>query len=76
MIGISTGSFFDILTWQGSVTKIYYKDAVGAIIVFDLTRQQTFEAVDKWKLDIEDKLNSDEPIPMLLIGNKVLYYNF
>lgn len=44
---------------------------MGAIIVFDLTRQQTFEAVDKWKLDIEDKLNSDDPIPMLLIGNKV-----
>jgi len=46
---------------------------VGAIIVFDLTRQQTFEAVDKWKLDIEDKLNSDDSIPMLLIGNKVRF---
>jgi Ras-related protein Rab-32 len=53
------------------VTRIYYKDAVGAIIVFDLTKRKTFEAVDTWRKDIEEKLNVDEPIPVLLIGNKV-----
>jgi Ras-related protein Rab-32 len=53
-----------------SVTRIYYRDAVGAIIVFDLTKKKTFEAVETWKKDIEDKLDSEDEIPILLIGNK------
>eukprot|EP01121_Diplochlamys_sp_Union-15-3_P009675 TRINITY_DN2641_c0_g1_i4.p1 TRINITY_DN2641_c0_g1~~TRINITY_DN2641_c0_g1_i4.p1 ORF type:complete len:210 (+),score=34.16 TRINITY_DN2641_c0_g1_i4:65-694(+) len=54
----------------GSMTRIYYKDAAGAIIVFDLQRKQTWEDVRKWRKDIDDKLVSDEPIPILLVGNK------
>ena len=29
---------------------MYYKEAVGAMIVFDVTRVSTFEAVAKWKV--------------------------
>lgn len=52
---------------------MYYKEAVGAIVVFDITRQATFEAVQKWKADIEAKvfLPDDRPIPCVLLANKV-----
>ena len=36
--------------------KVYYKEAVGAMVVFDVTRVSTFEAVEKWKNDIDAKV--------------------
>jgi GTPase SAR1 family protein len=38
------------------MTRVYYKEAVGAFIVFDVTRVSTFEAVQKWKHDIDSKV--------------------
>ncbi len=40
----------------GNMTRVYYKEAVGAVIVFDVTRVSTFEAVQKWKQDIDSKV--------------------
>ena len=40
----------------GNMTRVYYKEAVAAMIVFDVTRVATFEAVQKWKKDIDDKV--------------------
>lgn len=40
----------------GNMTRVYYKEAVGAFIVFDVTRVSTFEAVQKWKHDIDSKV--------------------
>ena len=51
---------------------MYYKEAVGAFVVFDVTRQPTFDAVSKWKNDIDSKvfINDDQPIPVVLLANK------
>lgn len=35
---------------------MYYKEAVGAFVVFDVTRPTTFEAVQKWKHDLDSKV--------------------
>ena len=57
----------------GNMTRVYYKEAVGCFIVFDVTRQSTFEAVAKWKHDLDTKvqLADSKPIPCLLLANKV-----
>lgn len=34
---------------------MYYKDAVGAFLLFDVTRNDSFKAVEKWKSDLDDK---------------------
>jgi len=51
---------------------VYYKEAVGAFVVFDYTRPPTFDAVKKWKNDIEAKvfLPDERPIPCVLLANK------
>src|SRR5687767_5328718 len=56
------------------MTRVYYKEAVGAFVVFDVTRSSTFEAVKKWKADIDAKVmipGTDKPIPVVLLANKV-----
>jgi len=52
---------------------VYYKEAVGALVVFDVTRVTTFEAVTKWKNDIDAKvmLPDGKAIPVVLLANKV-----
>ena len=51
-----------------SITTTYYKGAKGALIVYDITRKETFDSVDQW---ISELLNSgDKNMTMLLIGNK------
>lgn len=57
------------------MTRVYYKEAVGAFIVFDVTRSGTFDAVQKWKQDLDSKiqLSDGSPIPCILLANKVLY---
>uniref|UniRef100_A0A182NHJ3 Ras-related protein Rab n=1 Tax=Anopheles dirus TaxID=7168 RepID=A0A182NHJ3_9DIPT len=56
----------------GNMTRVYYKEAVGAFIVFDVTRSATFDAVIKWKNDLDSKvqLPDGKPIPCILLANK------
>jgi len=56
----------------GNMTRVYYKEAVGCFIVFDVTRVSTFEAVAKWKHDLDSKvqLADGTPVPCVLLANK------
>ncbi|KAM9451716.1 ras-related protein Rab-38 [Clarias gariepinus] len=56
----------------GNMTRVYYREAVGALIVFDVTRASTFEAVPKWKDDLDTKvtLSNGKPVPAVLLANK------
>lgn len=56
----------------GTMTRVYYKYAVAAVIVYDIQRVSTFEAVLKWKEDVDSKvkLPNGEKIPCLLLANK------
>lgn len=38
------------------MTRVYYREAVGALVVFDMTRISTFQAVLKWKGDLDSKV--------------------
>ena len=57
------------------MTRVYYKEAVGAFIVFDVTRVSTFEAVQKWKHDIDSKVHlpNGDQVPVVLLANKVQF---
>ncbi|XP_047463347.1 ras-related protein Rab-32 isoform X2 [Mugil cephalus] len=56
----------------GNMTRVYYREAVGALVVFDVTRASTFDAVLKWKDDLDSKvtLNHGRPVPAVLLANK------
>ena len=55
-----------------SMARVYYKDAAGAFVVYDVSRPVTFDAVVKWKQDIDDKikLSNGKALSVILLGNK------
>lgn len=54
------------------MTRVYYREAVGAFIVFDVTRPASFEAVTKWKEDLDSKLTlaNGKHVATVLLANK------
>lgn len=49
------------------LTRVFYKGATGALILFDLHDASTLERALDWKRDLDEKLPG---IPALLVGNK------
>ncbi|KAI1283261.1 Ras-related protein Rab-32 [Halotydeus destructor] len=56
----------------GNMTRVYYKEAVGAFVVFDVSRPPTFDAVLKWKTDLDSKVSFPDgsSVPCVLLANK------
>ncbi|KAH0792901.1 Ras family protein [Histomonas meleagridis] len=51
-----------------SVSKAYFRNAVGAILVFDLTSRQSFDELDTWINDLNALCTQNTYI--ILVGNK------
>ena len=51
------------------IRSTFYKGAAGALLVFDLTREQTYTETRKWLTEIRQF--TDQNIPFVFIGNKV-----
>ncbi|KAE8598412.1 hypothetical protein XENTR_v10016818 [Xenopus tropicalis] len=52
-----------------SITSAYYRSAKGIILVYDITKKETFEDLPKW-MKMIDKYASEEA-ELLLVGNKL-----
>ncbi|KAM4044745.1 ras-related protein Rab-7L1 isoform 1-T1 [Anomaloglossus baeobatrachus] len=55
-----------------SMTRLYYKQASGCIIMFDLTSADSFRRCQMWKSDLDNKvtLSNGDPVPCILLANK------
>lgn len=55
------------------MTRVYYRDSKGCIIMFDLSNRNSFLSVPKWKKDLDSKVTllDGSPVPCLLLANKV-----
>ncbi|KMZ63146.1 Ras-related protein RABA1f [Zostera marina] len=51
-----------------AITSAYYRGAVGALLVYDVTRHDTFENVERWLNELRD--HTDVNIVIMLVGNK------
>ena len=51
-----------------SITRSYYRDAAGALLVYDITRRDSFLHLTRW-LE-EAKQNGNPSMTIMLIGNK------
>ncbi|WOL04117.1 ras-related protein RABA2a-like [Canna indica] len=51
-----------------AITSAYYRGALGAILVYDVTKPTTFENISRWLKELRD--HADSNITIMLIGNK------
>ena len=53
----------------GLLRKTYYEGSSSALIVYDVTRRETFEAVNDWIHEFNSVVGEDKPL--VIIGNKI-----
>jgi len=51
-----------------SIVRSYYRGAAGALLVYDITRRDSFEHVSQWLQ--EARANADPELVITLVGNK------
>ncbi|KAJ0010660.1 hypothetical protein Pint_33171 [Pistacia integerrima] len=51
-----------------AITSAYYRGALGALLVYDVTKPTTFENVSRWLKELRD--HADANIVIMMIGNK------
>nr|KYP75734.1 Ras-related protein Rab11A [Cajanus cajan] len=51
-----------------AVTSAYYRGAVGAMLVYDITKRQSFDHIPRWLEELRN--HADKNIVIILIGNK------
>jgi len=52
-----------------AITSSHYRRAVGALLVYDVTKQATFQNCVKWMEELRQ--NAEPDIVIMLVGNKV-----
>ncbi|XP_044847267.1 ras-related protein Rab-25 [Mauremys mutica] len=51
-----------------AITSAYYRGAVGALLVFDIAKHQTYDVVERWLKELYD--HAEATIIVMLVGNK------
>ncbi|CAH2080619.1 unnamed protein product [Thlaspi arvense] len=51
-----------------AVTSAYYRGAVGAMLVYDMTKHQSFDHIARWLEELRG--HADKNIVIMLVGNK------
>ena len=52
-----------------AITSAHYRRAVGALLVYDVTNEKSFQAVRRWMEELKDHAEPD--IVIMLVGNKI-----
>ncbi|WWC87037.1 uncharacterized protein L201_001922 [Kwoniella dendrophila CBS 6074] len=52
-----------------SITRSYFRGAAGALLVYDVTRRESFEHVTSWLEDL--RKYADENVSIILVANKL-----
>jgi len=52
-----------------AMTRQYYRGAHGAVLVYDITRKQTFQELESWIQEVKNSSGNPD-IEIILVGNK------
>ncbi|KAM3132255.1 Rab GTPase ypt31 [Paramecium bursaria] len=52
-----------------AITSAYYRGAVGALVIYDITKQNSFDSAEKWLKELKD--NAEQQMVIMLVGNKL-----
>uniref|UniRef100_A0A0E0M742 Ras-related protein Rab11D n=1 Tax=Oryza punctata TaxID=4537 RepID=A0A0E0M742_ORYPU len=73
VVGGWVGNWADASTKYGecgyrAVTSAYYRGALGALLVYDITKRQSFDHIPRWLEELRG--HADKNIVIMLVGNK------
>uniref|UniRef100_A0A6T7LZX2 Uncharacterized protein n=1 Tax=Hanusia phi TaxID=3032 RepID=A0A6T7LZX2_9CRYP len=51
-----------------TITTAHYRNAMGILLVYDITNEQSFKNIEEWLKNIEK--HTSQPVNKILIGNK------
>ena len=51
-----------------AITSAFYRGAVGALLVYDITKYESFVSVEKWLKELKE--HGDNKMVIMLVGNK------
>lgn len=70
-----SGTLVTLLIWDTagqekfrSIVKSFYNGSSGCILVFDLSKLESYDNLKYWHNDVVENLKED--IPIVLVGNK------
>lgn len=52
-----------------AITSAHYRKSIGALIVYDITKEQTFMSIKKWIDEVKE--HAEPEIVIMLVGNKL-----
>ncbi|MFW9779223.1 MAG: GTP-binding protein [Candidatus Heimdallarchaeota archaeon] len=53
------------------VTKAYYDRIFGGVLVYDITRGETLDSIEKWLEDLWANSGREPKVPVVLLANKI-----
>jgi len=53
------------------VMKSYYKGAMGALAVYDVTQPKSLDSLDSWVTEVRELADTFNDLPVVLVGNKI-----
>lgn len=54
-----------------SLGPIYYRDADGAVVVYDITDAESFTRMKNWTKELRKMVGGEETISIVIVGNKI-----
>ena len=54
-----------------SITATYYKSSQGLLLMYDITKRETFSNVENWIDNVNDSLGNNNDYLIVLMGNKL-----
>ena len=55
----------------GSIRSLYYSGASGVLLVYDITRPETYENTIHWLIEVTKNIDVKVPPPVILLANKI-----
>lgn len=69
-MAIIHGYFIFIILYNRSITKSYYRNSVGALLIYDITNRDSFEHIPMWMNDAKRHIEPHRPV-FVLVGCKL-----
>ncbi|KAG9394882.1 Small GTPase superfamily [Carpediemonas membranifera] len=54
-----------------SMARNYFRSAVGVLVVYDVTRRESFQSIDAWVADVVEQSTARQNTPIIIIANKI-----